>query len=140
MTFSLFLSGCAGKNSVARADENAMETLCSGDLNAIQFCWGENVTVFVDLMGDTEDQNDKIMTLLAKNLRYKNTDEITGKEAKLSTVTVEYTNTDWSLIGFAFGKSVLRFSGSSRGRVKLGLGAVAGKAGKRQILHRLAMA
>ncbi len=90
-----------------------METLCSGDLNAIQYCWGENATVFVDLMGTTEEPNGKIMSLLAMNSRYKITDEITSNEAKLSTVTVEYTNTDWSVIGFAFGKSVLRSSISS---------------------------
>lgn len=47
-----------------------METLCSVDLNAIQSCWGENVTVFVDLMGATEEQNGKIMSLLGKNLCY----------------------------------------------------------------------
>lgn len=70
MTFSLFLSGCAGKSSAARAEENAMETLCSVDLNAIQSCWGENVTVFVDLMGATEEQNGKIMSLLGKKLCY----------------------------------------------------------------------
>jgi len=85
----LFLSGCAEKNSAVRAEENAMEPLCSGDLNAVQSCWEENVTLFAGLMGATEEQNNKIMSLLVKNLRHKITDEITGKEAKLSTVTKE---------------------------------------------------
>lgn len=109
-TMTLSLTGCGPKRESAQSVvEKAILAVKNLDSESAQTYWGSDSLESVGAItnADTDEQSIEIMKLLTQNLSYSITNSQEDEQDGTATVSVDFTNTNMSLVMAEYMKNVM---------------------------------
>ena len=109
-TMTLSLTGCGPKRESAQSVvEKAILAIKNLDSESAQTYWGSDSLESVGAItnADTDEQSIEIMKLLTQNLSYSITNSLEDEQGGTATVSVDFTNTDMSLVMAEYMENVM---------------------------------